>query len=116
MIRRTHEVQKSTVAHMKGGKGSLISTHFLGENEFHGKGRLFNLNLLKPGSSVGVHPHKNEFEVYCILKGEGTYTENGKTYPVHAGDVTICPDGESHGIENTGSEDLEFVALILFTK
>jgi len=30
--------------------------------------------------------------------------------------VTVCNDGESHGLLNTGSTDLKMVALILFTK
>lgn len=116
MIRRAHEVQTSRVEGMKGGKGALLSTHLLGEKEFYGKGRMFNLNVLKPGCSVGVHTHEGDFEVYCILKGQGTYTDNGASFPIGAGDVTICHEGESHGIENTGTEDLEFIALILFTK
>ena len=42
--------------------------------------------------------------------------DNGVEAPVMAGDVTVCNDGESHGLLNTGSTDLKMVALILFTK
>lgn len=116
MIRRANELQTLHTDSMKGGKGTLHSTPLLREDEFHGKGRLYGHSVLKPGASVGVHTHENDFEVYYIIAGQGTYTDNGKTYPVGPGDVTICHDGDSHGLENTGTEDLGFISLILFTK
>ena len=36
------------------------------------------------------------------------------THLVTAGDVMICKDGEEHMLENDGTEDLEFIALILY--
>ena len=41
------------------------------------------------------------------------YEDNGKAIPAEAGDVFFCKDGDGHGIKNTGTEDLTFVALIL---
>ena len=37
----------------------------------------------------------------------------GRQFPSEAGDVTFCKDGDGHGVKNTGTEDLVFVALIL---
>lgn len=99
---------------MKGGKGPLAITNILQEGEFCGKGRLFTHSVLKPGVSIGTHPHHDEFEVYYILSGEGSYDDNGQIKTVHAGDVTVCPSGEVHGLENTGTEDLAIIALILY--
>ena len=65
---------------------------------------------------MGNHKHNGEIEIYYILEGEGMYNDNGVEAPVKAGDVTVCNDGESHGLLNTGSTDLKMVALILFTK
>lgn len=116
MLRSARDVQTVHVEKMKGGKGSLAISHLLQEGEFCGKGRLFSRSVLKPGASVGVHTHTDDFEVYYFIKGSGMYADNDKSYPVGPGDVTICHDGDSHGVENTGTEDLEFIALILFTK
>ena len=33
---------------------------------------------------------------------------------VKAGDVTFTADNQAHGIENTGTVDLVFMALIIF--
>ena len=43
------------------------------------------------------------------------YTEDGSEVPVIAGDVTFCPDGGAHGLKNTESSDLIFIALIATT-
>lgn len=37
----------------------------------------------------------------------------GKKRPVQPGDITFCADGSTHGLENTGTEDLVFMALII---
>lgn len=114
MIYTNHDLKKDAVPNMKGGQGLLHITNILQEGDFHGKGRLFTHSLLKPGVSIGTHPHDGEFEVYYILSGEGTYNDNGVNKIVRTGDVTVCPSGEVHGLENTGSEDLNMIALILF--
>lgn len=115
MIYQNTDLKKSTVENMKGGKGLLSMTHILQEGEFCGKGRLFTHTLLKPGVSIGTHPHDGEFEVYYILNGEGSYDDNGTIRPVRAGDVTVCPSGEVHGLANTSNEDLNIIALILYS-
>ena len=82
--------------------------------EFHGKGRLLSHSVIYPGSSIGFHQHHGDFETYYILKGEGVADDNGVKTPVKAGDVIYTKDGESHSIENTGTENLEIIALVLF--
>jgi mannose-6-phosphate isomerase-like protein (cupin superfamily) len=113
MIRKGDE--RVTVQEVKfGGPGETWLAQILNPDEFGNKGRLFNHNVLKPGCGLGKHRHNGEFEVYYILKGEGLYNDNGTEVTVKIGDVTVCPSGEEHGILNTGREDLEFIALILF--
>lgn len=109
-------IQKATIKvteNMRGGKGSVYAENLLTEAQFNGKARVFGRMTLEPGSSIGYHEHHNESETYFILSGEGEYNNNGKVEKVCAGDVTFTPDGEGHGIENTGSEKLVFIALIL---
>ena len=114
MIRRKNELQKVD-AQLFGGPGELHSTIILKKEEFCEKGRLFNHCVLHPGEAVGTHPHNNEFEVYYILSGTGEYNDNGQKSTVEKGDMTVCSSGESHGLINTGKEDLVFMALILFS-
>ena len=115
MIRNKAHIPHETREHLFGGKGSLDCIPLLTGDEFHGKGRTFSVNTLKPGHSVGVHAHKGDFEVYYILQGEGIYNDNGVEERIKAGDVAYAWDGQSHGILNDGVEDMEMIALVLFT-
>ncbi len=101
---------------MFGGPGESIIKNLLVGDEFCGKGRLFAHNVLKPGVTLGNHQHVNDFEAYYILKGVGDYDDNGTPAKLYPGDVAYCPEGERHAITNNGTEDLEFIALILFDK
>ena len=101
---------------MFGAPGEVDFRQILNAGEFFDKGRLFNHCVIKPGMGLGLHKHTDEIEVYYILSGEGRYDDNGTEVTVRPGDTTVCYDGESHAIYNDGTEDLEFIALILFTK
>ncbi len=82
-------------------------------HELRDKCSLYARVTVPPGVSVSDHKHEGNGESYFFLKGSGTYTEDGVSRPISAGDSTWTPSGSSHGLENTGSEDLVFMALIV---
>ena len=82
---------------------------------FQGANDMFARITLHPGCAVPVHQHLGNNETYYLLQGEGEYTDEDKVIPVKAGDVTFCADGGTHGLKNTGKEDLVFIALIANT-
>ena len=104
-----------TAKNKAGGKGEIYITHLLTQKEMVGQCGMFAKVVVPPGSSLGVHPHNGNTETYHILQGKALYTDNSETYEVKPGDTTFCADGDSHGIENIGDEDLIFVALIINT-
>lgn len=68
---------------------------------------------LKPGDSIGYHPHTTNEDTYIIVSGTGVFKDkDGKDVPVKAGDVTIVRKGESHGLTATGTEPLVFIDVI----
>lgn len=108
-------IESKTIKSMNraGGKGEVQITYLLPQNQPTENCQMFASVVIPPGASLGYHPHKGNSETYHILNGKGLYTDNGKTYEVGVGDTTFCSDGESHGIENIGDEDLNFIALII---
>lgn len=71
------------------------------------------LMTLKPGDSIGLHGHSDNEDTYIILSGTGLFTDgNGEEYMVGPQTVTMAGPGQSHALENTGSEDLVFIDLI----
>ena len=96
------------------GKGEITINHLLGAGELGGND-MFAKVVIPPGCSIGYHEHHGNTETYHILQGEALYNNNGEEVKVAAGTTTFCPDGEGHSIENCGTEDLVFIALITKT-
>lgn len=104
------EIKKENAS---GGKGYILVKPLLNDEQLNGKCRMFAQVTIKPGNSLGYHVHHNESETYYLLAGEGQYNDNGTIRTVHAGDVTFTPDGFGHGMENNGTTDVVFMALII---
>jgi quercetin dioxygenase-like cupin family protein len=64
--------------------------------------------VIYPGGSVPQHDHIT-VETYTIIKGEGEMTVDGETQPVKAGDCVYIASGKSHGLKNTGNEDMHMM-------
>jgi len=60
-----------------------------------------------PGEGIPVHKHLNEDELIFIHKGSGLFTLGEKQYTVGEGSVALVPKGIWHGLQNTGTENLE---------
>ena len=113
-VRRDAE-KKVDVKKMFDGAGQAELHHILnGAPEMYGKGRVFSHLVLHPGCEIGWHVHQGDGESYYILKGQGTYNDNGTLVTVGPGDVTFVGSGEGHGLKNETDTDLEAIALILF--
>lgn len=95
------------------GNGEFILEKLLGPAECADKVGLYARVIVPPKMSVPYHQHVGDSESYYILSGTGMYNDNGEMRAVKAGDSTWTPDGSSHGLENTGDDDLIFMALII---
>ena len=113
MHTKASEREVKSVERAHGGAGHLLIEPLLDEAGLGDASKLFAKVVVKPSCEVGHHEHHGEVEAYYILSGSGMYEDNGKAIPVEPGDVLFCQDGSGHGIKNTGTEDLEFIALIL---
>ena len=79
----------------------------LGETA-HGRATLW---CLLPEQGIKPHIHAGD-HYWVVLEGEGNYlAEGAEPVSVKPGVVLVAPAGESHGIENTGSEGLVFVSI-----
>ncbi|WP_315366499.1 cupin domain-containing protein [Prevotella koreensis] len=68
---------------------------------------------LEPGCSIGYHTHTNNSETMYILSGVATYViDGGVEEVVLPNEVHYCPKGRSHSLQNRGTENLTFFAVI----
>ena len=68
----------------------------------------FTKRILQPGSAIGYHLQKEE-EIYYIASGSGVMQMNGETFTVQTGDAILTLPGSSHGLKQTGEDDLEVI-------
>ena len=68
----------------------------------------FTKRILKPGSAIGYHLQKEE-EIYYIVSGAGEMSMNGEIFTVQAGDAILTHAGSSHGLKQTGKNDLVLI-------
>jgi mannose-6-phosphate isomerase-like protein (cupin superfamily) len=73
----------------------------------------FTKRVLHQGSAIGYHLQKEE-EIYYVTAGSGEMSMNGTSFKVSAGDAILTLPGSSHGLKQTGTEDL--VVIISYEK
>ena len=98
---------------LRGGSGNTQLLHVVPPDALPVKSRMFAVATLAPGCSIGDHDHVDETEIYYVLSGEGVVHDNGRELSFKVGDTNVCGGGSTHGIVNTGSEPLVFVAAII---
>jgi mannose-6-phosphate isomerase-like protein (cupin superfamily) len=102
ILQRDSEIAKEEAGTHKGG-GRTIGYSFF--NDVPNLRLVFRKRALKPGSSIGYHEQRED-EIYYVLSGRGEMTIDGKSFEVRAGDAILTRPGSSHGLKQTGTDDL----------
>jgi quercetin dioxygenase-like cupin family protein len=111
-IKKRAQMHRAPLDKCHDGVGALDWTDVLGGKELkERKLNFFHDNILAPGVSIGVHPHKDDEEYYFIISGKGTMTLDDKTFEVGPGDITAVFPGGKHGLANTGNEAMHMVVV-----
>lgn len=113
MIKKKNQQEIETRKNMRGGDGDVTIRHYFKPEEIKARTRLCAELTLPPETGIGPHDHVNEDEVYIIQEGQGMMTEDGREFPVAAGDAILTGQGASHSIRNTGAKDLRVTAIII---
>ena len=129
MILDFHSLSPAVVPHFKGGEGEAQVRTAVSD----GMGRILTLiqavgfiiflvllqqlegNLIYPrvvGSSIGLHTHTGNCEIIHVLSGSGVCHDDGTDVPLTAGMTHYCPEGHTHGIDNTGAEPLVLLGIL----
>ncbi|MGH9840997.1 MAG: cupin domain-containing protein [Blastocatellia bacterium] len=105
VLERDAEVAKPSSGPHNGGGKSTGYSFFEKATDFK---YVFRKRVLHPGAAIGYHLQKED-EIYYILSGTGLMQMNGKEFPVKAGDAILTRPGSSHGLKQTGNEDLALI-------
>jgi mannose-6-phosphate isomerase-like protein (cupin superfamily) len=118
---------------------NIIEMRWLLQRVFGSSIVFFHEVIIPPGTTEGTHQHIGSEELYYIVEGQGTaymgvaddpttepyptvarsvYTLGSrpcKELPVRPGSVLFTKSGGIHGIRNTGTAPLKFVAFLYHT-
>ena len=113
MVKRSDQMVRELRDRMRDGDGRIEMLHIFKQEELKGKVRLFARLKLEKNCSIGYHKHENEEEVFYVVEGRGTVTEDGREYNVESGDAVLTAGGSEHSIKNSFDAPLVLVAVIL---
>jgi quercetin dioxygenase-like cupin family protein len=62
---------------------------------------------IAPNEGAPIHRHDAHVDSILVISGTGEAYVNGRWEPIEAGDYLFVPQGEDHGIQNTGHDTLK---------
>lgn len=110
ILENEKDLAKQEPAPHNGGGNSTAHNFFAAAKDCK---LVFRKRILHPGAAIGYHLQKED-EIYYIVSGTGEMKMNGETFPVKAGDGILTRPGSSHGLTQTGKDDL--VVIINYEK
>jgi mannose-6-phosphate isomerase-like protein (cupin superfamily) len=103
---------ENRVGFEKRGSGDDIIAGYMSKTLF--KEKLWVLIAdIEPSMKKAAHAHPDSDSILIILEGEGEYFmgDEHTTRHVKVGDVCIAPAGELHGVYNTGTVNVRYMAI-----
>lgn len=67
--------------------------------------------IMPPSSSMGLHKHLDEEEMYIILNGQGVMTLESETKQVSKGGMILNKPFGEHGLVNNSDNELELLII-----
>ena len=128
MIKRGRkDVPQTTVTNCHDGVGTIFVRQLLGiepklpgvpgfPDDFNSTLRFMHETTLPVGTSIGLHDHVGNEELYFVLEGKGEMTVDGKTAIMEPGDVCLTKSGSKHTFRNIGDTDLKIIVLEALVK
>ncbi len=113
MIHKPSDMKVLVKEGVRGGVGRVTFQYLFEKEEIKAPSRLCARLTLAPGASIGAHRHEGEDELFVVLRGSGILDDGHSRTRVNAGDAILTGNGETHALENDGSEELELLALIM---
>ena len=71
------------------------------------------IEVFEPGGATPLHHHGHAHEMFFVLRGEGVSTCEGIRHPIKTGDSFLVRPGHDHVVENTGTEGLYCLTIMV---
>ncbi|NQZ05808.1 MAG: cupin domain-containing protein [Algicola sp.] len=111
MIRNFLSCEKQSDKNSHGGVGTIDVQKVFRRKDFKGAWDFALRVVMPPNTSMGIHEHGQNEEMYIILSGEGLMTIEDKQHRVGKGDMILNSPGGSHGLFNDSEAEIELLIV-----
>lgn len=111
MIRNFINCEKITDENSHGGNGTIEIQKVFRREDFQHAWDFALRVVMPPNSSMGLHQHENDEEMYIILSGEGLMTIEGEEKRVIKGDMILNKPYGNHGLLNDSDQNIELLII-----
>jgi len=91
--------------------GVLIRKLFQKKDLIQGRVPMINWALLPVGKCFRAHYHEDMQEIFVLIKGKAKITVDREEAEMNKGDAVVIPVGSVHTLENSGTEDVEYIVV-----
>ena len=71
-----------------------------------------DIYCFEPGQEQKGHIHGEQDKVYLVLEGQGTFQVGSEKQVLSAGQGTMAPAGEEHGVKNHTGQRLKVLVFV----
>ena len=90
-----------------------FSTEKMKNNNMFQSPRFFcDIYCFEPGQEQKGHIHGEQDKVYLVLEGQGTFQVGAEKQVLDAGQGTMAPAGEEHGVKNHTNQRLKVLVFV----
>ncbi|TLM73006.1 cupin domain-containing protein [Microbulbifer harenosus] len=111
MIRNFLNCEKEIAENSHDGIGTIEIQKVFRRKDFSGAWDFALRVVMPPNTSMGLHEHGNDEEMYIILKGNGLMTIGDQEHSVTEGDMVLNRPGGKHGLLNNGTCNMELLII-----
>jgi len=87
------------------GQGMVKITTIFNAQDFTTALQFMHFTVLPPGTSIGLHTHGDDEEIYVILEGSGVMEVDGQKTAVSPGDVILNRPFGTHALYNLSNRE-----------
>lgn len=91
----------------------LFDSEKMKKNSMFQTPRFFcDIYCFEPGQEQKGHIHGEQDKVYLVLEGQGTFQVGSEKQMLDAGQGTLAPAGEEHGVKNHTNQRLKVLVFV----
>ena len=111
MFKKATDIKPTVFSDCHGGKGDVIAHEMFNRGEIGSNFQFFQDTFVPVGSSIGLHRHVDNAEVYYMLQGEGDMYIDGECFKMRPGDISVVESGHTHKLINTGNTPIRIIVV-----